>query len=73
VTRDGQRGQAYGADTDAADLKAFEERGRGDRHQFRFIVSAEDAVDLEDLHGFTRQLMQRMAVDLARRRQNRRI
>lgn len=64
VTRDGQRGQAYGADTDAADLKAFEERGRGDRHQFRFIVSAEDAVDLEDLRGFTRQLMQRMAVDL---------
>ncbi|RDD95226.1 DUF3363 domain-containing protein [Acidovorax sp. BoFeN1] len=64
VTRDGQRGQAYGADTDTADLKAFEERGRGDRHQFRFIVSAEDAVDLEDLRGFTRQLMQRMAVDL---------
>ena len=64
VTRDGQRGQAYGADTDAADLKACEERGRRDRHQFRFIVSAEDAVDLEDLHGFTRQLMQRMAVDL---------
>ena len=64
VTRDGQRGQAYGPETDAADLKAFEERGRGDRHQFRFIVSAEDAVDLEDLRGFTRQLMQRMAVDL---------
>lgn len=64
VTRDGQRGQAYGPDTDAADLQAFEERGRGDRHQFRFIVSAEDAVDLEDLRGFTRQWMQRMAVDL---------
>lgn len=64
VTRDGQRGQAYGPDTDTADLQAFEERGRGDRHQFRFIVSAEDAVDLEDLRGFTRQLMQRMAVDL---------
>ncbi|WP_322745812.1 DUF3363 domain-containing protein [Variovorax paradoxus] len=64
VTRDGQRGQAYGPDTDAADVQAFEERGRGDRHQFRFIVSAEDAVDLEDLRGFTRQLMQRMAVDL---------
>ncbi|WPG36260.1 DUF3363 domain-containing protein [Variovorax sp. EBFNA2] len=64
VTRDGQRGQAYGPDTDAAALQAFEERGRGDRHQFRFIVSAEDAVDLEDLRGFTRQLMQRMAVDL---------
>lgn len=64
VTRDGQRGQAYGPEADAADLKAFEERGRGDRHQFRFIVSAEDAVDLDDLRGFTRQLMQRMAVDL---------
>ena len=64
VTRDGQRGQAYGPDADAADLKAFEERGRGDRHQFRFIVSAEDAVDLEDLRSFTRKLMLRMAVDL---------
>jgi hypothetical protein len=28
VTRDGERGQAYGAETDTADLKAFEERGR---------------------------------------------
>lgn len=64
VTRDGQRGQAYGPETDIADLKDFEERGKGDRHQFRFIVSAEDAVDLEDLRGFTRQLMHRMAVDL---------
>lgn len=64
VTRDGQRGQAYGPETDTADLKAFEDRGRGDRHQFRFIVSAEDAVDLEDLRGFTRQLMQRMALDM---------
>jgi type IV secretory pathway VirD2 relaxase len=64
VTRDGQRGQAYGPHTDTADLQAFEERGRVDRHQFRFIVSAEDAADLEDLRGFTRQLMQRMAVDL---------
>jgi type IV secretory pathway VirD2 relaxase len=67
VTRDGQRGQAYGPHTDTADLQAFEERGRGDRHQFRFIVSAEDALDLEDLRGFTRQLMQCMAVDLETR------
>jgi len=64
VTRDGQKGQAYGQDTDAADLKAFQERGQGDRHQFRFIVSAEDGLQLEDLKGFTRQLMRRMAVDL---------
>jgi hypothetical protein len=64
VTRYGQRGQAYGAQVDEVDLKGFEERGRGDRHQFRFIVSAEDAVELDDLKGFTRQLMRRMEIDL---------
>lgn len=67
TTRDGQRGQAYGADTDTADLQAFEERGRGDRHQFRFIVSVEDAAELEGLRGYTRSLMARMAVDLETR------
>lgn len=64
TTRDGQRGQAYGPDTDAANLQAFEQRGRGDRHQFRFIVSVEDSPELEDLKGFTRQLMQRVQTDL---------
>jgi type IV secretory pathway VirD2 relaxase len=64
VTRDGKQGQAYGAETDAADLKAFEERGKGDRHQFRFIVSVEDAGELEDLRTYTREFMQRMATDL---------
>lgn len=67
VTRDGQKGQAYGADTDAADLKAFQERGQNDRHQFRFIVSAEDGLELEDVKGFTRQLMRRMEIDLETR------
>ncbi|MFN7040135.1 MAG: DUF3363 domain-containing protein [Acidovorax temperans] len=67
VTRDGQKGQAYSADTDKADLQAFQERGQGDRHQFRFIVSAEDGLELEDLRGFTRQLMRRMAIDLETR------
>ncbi|GKS77409.1 DUF3363 domain-containing protein [Acidovorax sp. SUPP950] len=67
VTRDGQKGQAYGQDTDAADTKAFQERGRGDRHQFRFIVSPEDGQELEDLKGFTRQLMRRMEIDLETR------
>ncbi|MCU4119006.1 DUF3363 domain-containing protein [Variovorax sp. N23] len=64
VTRDGQKGQAYGADTDQVDLKAFQERGQGDRHQFRFIVAPEDGLELEDLQGFTRQLMRRMEIDL---------
>ena len=67
VTRDGERGQAYGPETDTADLKAFEERGKGDRHQFRFIVSVEDAGELEDLRAYTRELMRRMATDLETR------
>ena len=67
VTRDGERGQAYGPETDAADLKAFEERGKGDRHQFRFIVSVEDAGELEDLRDYTREFMRRMATDLETR------
>lgn len=67
VTREGTKGQAYGADTDAADLKAFQERGQNDRHQFRFIVSAEDGLELEDLKGFNRQLMHRMEIDLETR------
>lgn len=67
VARAGQRGQAYGLESDTADLKAFEERGRGDRHQFRFIVSVEDAEQLEDLRGYTREFMRRMATDLETR------
>ena len=67
TTRDGQRGQAYGPDTDAADLQAFEQRGRSDRHQFRFIVSVEESPELEDLKGFTRQLMHRVETDLETR------
>ena len=67
VTPDGQPGRAYGPMTDAADAGAFEERGRGDRHQFRFIVSAEDAGEIGDLAGFTRDLMSRMEADLGTR------
>jgi type IV secretory pathway VirD2 relaxase len=64
VSRDGVTGHAYGAIADEVDLAAFEERGRCDRHQFRFIVSPEDAQELEDLRTFTRQLMTRMEADL---------
>jgi type IV secretory pathway VirD2 relaxase len=67
VAREGERGQAYGPETDTTDLKAFEERGKGDRHQFRFIVSVEDAGELEDLRGYTREFMQRISTDLETR------
>ena len=64
VGRDGEPGQAYGPTTDSADLAAFEERGKEDRHQFRFIVSPEDAEQLDDLRRYTRHLMSRMEADL---------
>jgi type IV secretory pathway VirD2 relaxase len=64
TTRDGERGRLYGADTDAADGKAFIERGREDRHQFRFIVAPEDGDRLSDLRAFTRDVMRQMEEDL---------
>ncbi|WP_339846254.1 relaxase/mobilization nuclease and DUF3363 domain-containing protein [uncultured Halopseudomonas sp.] len=64
VGRDGQQGRAYSALNDDTDLADFEQRGSKDRHQFRFIVSPEDAAELEDLHRYTRDLMQRMEQDL---------
>lgn len=64
VTRDGGRGQLYGVDTDLADGQAFEARGRHDRHQFRFIVSPDDANALGDLKPFIRNHMARMEQDL---------
>jgi type IV secretory pathway VirD2 relaxase len=64
VGRDGEPGKAYGPATDEVDLADFEARGREDRHQFRFIVSPEEAEDLGDLRRYTRHLMQRMEADL---------
>ena len=64
VTLDGNRDQAYSALEDGAGTKAFAERGQHDRHQFRFIVAAEDGVALGDLKPFTRRLMRQMEQDL---------
>lgn len=67
VGRDGEPGNAYGSMEDDTDLAAFEERGREDRHQFRLIVSPEDAEQLDDLRTFTRHLMARVEADLGTR------
>ena len=67
VDRQGGPGHAYGPATDDADLEAFKERGADDRHQFRFIVSPEDAEQLDDLRTYTRHLMARMEADLGTR------
>jgi len=64
TNREGERGRLYGRETDAADGREFVERGREDRHQFRFIVAPEDGDQLTDLRGFTRDVMGQVAQDL---------
>lgn len=64
VTRDGCDASMFDARTDGADRDAFAGRCEDDRHHFRFIVSPEDAGDMEDLRSFTRELMADVAKDL---------
>ncbi|MGJ3648222.1 relaxase/mobilization nuclease RlxS [Sphingomonas sp. GlSt437] len=64
MTREGGRGQLYGADADKVDGKAWLDQAQGDRHQFRFIVSPEDGAEYDDLKDLTRRLMARMEEDL---------
>jgi len=65
VTREGEAGRLYSALEDEADGRAFLERCDGDRHQFRFIVSAEDGAEYDDLRPLIRRFMARMEEDLA--------
>lgn len=64
TTREGGRGQLYGADADKVDRKAWLELAKDDRHQFRFIVSPEDGAEYDHLKDLTRRLMTRMEEDL---------
>jgi type IV secretory pathway VirD2 relaxase len=62
--RDGERGQMFGAEVDTVDGQVFADRCRNDRHHFRFIVSPDDAQDLQSLRTFARDLMRHAEVDL---------
>jgi type IV secretory pathway VirD2 relaxase len=64
VTREGVEAKMFDASSDAADERGFAERCEGDRHHFRFIISPEDAAELENLRTFTRELMGDVARDL---------
>jgi type IV secretory pathway VirD2 relaxase len=64
TTREGERGTLYSAELDVADGKAFLERGNEDRHQFRFIVAAEDGAEYQDLKPMIRRLMTQAEKDL---------
>jgi type IV secretory pathway VirD2 relaxase len=67
VTREGAPGELYSAEHDTADGKAFLQRCDGDRHQFRFIVSAEDGSEYPDIKPYIRRLMTQMEADLGTR------
>ena len=64
VTSEGLPGELYGPDTDSADGRDFLKRTAGDRHQFRFIVSAEDGAEYPDLKPYVRRFMAQVEHDL---------
>ena len=67
VTRDGEKARLFGPGGEDADPKAFAERCENDRHHFRFIVSPDDALEMGDLKGFSRDLVGQMEKDLGTR------
>jgi type IV secretory pathway VirD2 relaxase len=64
VTREGLPGELYGPVTGRADGDDFLTRTAHDRHQFRFIVSAEDGAEYPDLKPYVRRLMTQVEQDL---------
>jgi type IV secretory pathway VirD2 relaxase len=64
VSRDGEDARMFDANSEVADERAFAERCKEDRHHFRFIVSPEDAAELENLRAFTRELLDDVERDL---------
>ena len=67
VDRKGSEGRLFDRGGDSANGERFAERCEDDRHHFRFIVSPEDAADMDDLRVFTREMMEDMANDLGTR------
>jgi type IV secretory pathway VirD2 relaxase len=64
VTRDGTDARMFDASSEVADELAFTVCCKDDRHHFRFIISPEDAAELENLRTFTRELLGDVERDL---------
>ncbi len=64
---DGAPSRLYDRHGPDAHKQAFLERGAEDRHQFRIILSPEDAGELQSLTEFTRDLTAQMERDLGTR------
>src|ERR1019366_7835321 len=65
VEKDGSKGRFYTAEGPAR-LETLDEPRKGERHQFRLIVSPEDAGEL-DLSDYVRRLMAAVEQDLGRK------
>jgi len=65
VEKDGSKGALYGPDGPVR-RRTFEEPRLREQHQFRFIVSPEDAGEL-DLTAYVRRLMGRIEADVGRK------
>jgi type IV secretory pathway VirD2 relaxase len=65
VEKDGSKGVLYDA-AGLASAEAFEQPRAGEKHQFRIIVSPEDAAEL-DLTLYVRRLMAQVEEDLGRK------
>lgn len=62
--KDASPGKLYGSLLHDVDAESFRDRCKDDRHHFRFVVSPEDAEQMTDLKGYTRELVSRMESDL---------
>ena len=67
VTRDGEKARLFGPGGEDVQPTDFAERCADDRHHFRFIISPDDALEMSDLRGFTRELVGQMEKDLGTR------
>jgi type IV secretory pathway VirD2 relaxase len=65
--REGDPVQVFDRDLDRADGAAFVERCEADRHHFRVIISPEYGGEIDDLKGYTRDLVRRVELDLGTR------
>ncbi|MFT8491434.1 MAG: DUF3363 domain-containing protein [Gluconobacter oxydans] len=65
VTHDDRKAHLFGPDGQEVDASDFTARCKDDRHHFRFIISPEDAPEMADLDGFTRDLVRQMEADLS--------
>ena len=64
AAREGEKGLLYNRDDIFLESDEFYERGLGDRHQFRVIISPEDGREIGDLRSYTRNVMAQMERDL---------